>query len=40
MEDLKAVDHESLEYNKVGGKALVNYISCKFTPQHYLGEGK
>ena len=37
---LKAIDHESLEYNNVGGKTLVNYIDSKFDPENYLRKGK
>ena len=40
MGELKAIDHESLEYNNGGGKTLVDYIDSKFDPENYLGKGK
>jgi len=40
MGELKAIDHESLEYNNVGGKTLVDYIDPKFDPENYLRKGK
>jgi len=40
MEDFKAIDQESLDYNNVGGKALRDIIDSKFDPENYLGKGK
>ena len=40
MGELKAIDHESLEYNNVGGKTLVDYIDPTFDPENYLRKGK
>lgn len=40
MKELKAIDHDSLEYNNVGGKTLKEIIDSKFDPQNYLGKGK
>jgi len=37
---LNDTDHESLEYNNVGGKTLVDYIDPKFDPENYLRKGK
>ena len=38
--ELKAIDHESLEYNNVGGKTLKEIIDSKHDPENYLGKGK
>ena len=38
--ELKAIDHESLEYNNVGGKTLREIIDSKYDPENYLGKGK
>jgi hypothetical protein len=40
MEDFKAIDQESLDYNNVGGKTLEDFINSKYDPQNYLGKGK